>query len=38
MYILLNTAVGGTWPGNPDSTTRFPQYYNIDWVRVYQWQ
>ncbi len=38
MYILLNTAVGGDWPGSPDATTVFPQYYNIDWVRVYYWQ
>ena len=35
-YIILNTAVGGAWPGNPDSTTTFPQYHDIDFVRVYQ--
>ena len=35
-YLILNTAVGGTWPGNPDSTTVFPQYHDIDYVRVYQ--
>lgn len=35
-YIILNTAVGGSWPGNPDSTTVFPQYHEIDYVRVYQ--
>lgn len=35
-YLILNTAVGGTWPGNPDSTTVFPQYHDIDWVRVYR--
>ena len=23
-FILLNLAVGGTWPGSPDSTTTFP--------------
>lgn len=34
-YIILNTAVGGSWPGNPDSTTLFPQYHDIDYVRVY---
>ena len=37
-YLILNTAVGGSWPGNPDSTTVFPQYHDIDWVRVYQRQ
>ncbi|WP_018247634.1 glycoside hydrolase family 16 protein [Orenia marismortui] len=35
-YILLNVAVGGEWPGYPDSTTNFPQKMYIDWVRVYQ--
>ncbi|MGV8084347.1 MAG: family 16 glycosylhydrolase [Coriobacteriia bacterium] len=35
MWICLNTAVGGAWPGSPDSTTVFPQYYDIDYVRVY---
>jgi beta-glucanase (GH16 family) len=35
-YLILNTAVGGAWPGNPDSTTTFPQYHDIDYVRVYQ--
>lgn len=34
-YIILNTAVGGDWPGNPDDTTVFPQYHDIDYVRVY---
>ena len=34
-YLTLNTAVGGTWPGNPDATTVFPQYHEIDYVRVY---
>lgn len=34
-YIILNTAVGGDWPGNPDGTTIFPQYHDIDYVRVY---
>jgi beta-glucanase (GH16 family) len=35
-FILLNLAVGGDWPGNPDATTVFPQDYVIDWVRVWQ--
>jgi beta-glucanase (GH16 family) len=37
-YIILNTAIGGSWPGNPDSTTVFPQFHDIDYVRVYQKQ
>jgi beta-glucanase (GH16 family) len=35
-YLILNTAVGGSWPGNPDSTTVFPQFHDIDYVRIYQ--
>ncbi len=35
-YIILNTAVGGNWPGYPDETTEFPQYHHIDYVRVYK--
>ncbi len=34
-YILLNLAVGGNWPGNPDQTTTFPQQMLVDHVRVY---
>ena len=35
-YMILNTAVGGDWPGSPDAYTTFPQYHYIDYVRVYQ--
>ncbi|HJZ91617.1 MAG TPA: glycoside hydrolase family 16 protein [Gemmataceae bacterium] len=35
-FMILNLAVGGQWPGNPDSTTVFPQTYLVDYVRVYQ--
>ena len=34
-FLLLNLAVGGGWPGNPDSTTTFPQRMLVDYVRVY---
>jgi len=34
-FILLNVAVGGGWPGNPDNTTIFPQTMLVDYVRVY---
>lgn len=34
-FIILNFAVGGDWPGNPDGTT-FPQQMNVKFVRVYQ--
>ncbi|HXM34898.1 MAG TPA: glycoside hydrolase family 16 protein [Pyrinomonadaceae bacterium] len=35
-FIILNLAVGGYWPGNPDGTTVFPQIMQVDYVRVYQ--
>ncbi len=35
-HLLLNLAVGGNLPGNPDATTVFPQEYIVDYVRVYQ--
>ena len=35
-HLLLNLAVGGNFPGDPDSSTVFPQSYVIDYVRVYQ--
>lgn len=37
-YIILNLAVGGTWPGNPDDTTAFEKNarLTVDYVRVYQ--
>jgi beta-glucanase (GH16 family) len=35
MYMLINLAVGGGWPGSPDKTTQFPAKYTIDWVRAY---
>ena len=35
MYLYLNTAVGGIWPGSPDNSTIFPVNYEIDYVRVF---
>jgi beta-glucanase (GH16 family) len=35
-FIIMNVAVGGYWPGNPDATTVFPQFMYVDYVRVYQ--
>ena len=36
MSIVLNTAVGGWFDGEPDETTVFPQHFDIDYVRVYK--
>ena len=35
-FFILNIAVGGNWPGNPDETTLFPQTMEIDYIRVFQ--
>lgn len=35
-FVVLNVAVGGYWPGDPDETTSFPQTMVVDYVRVYQ--
>jgi beta-glucanase (GH16 family) len=34
-FVILNLAVGGSWPGSPDSTTVFPAEMLVDSVRVY---
>lgn len=34
-HLLLNVAVGGNWPGDPDLSTIFPQTMEVDYVRVY---
>jgi beta-glucanase (GH16 family) len=34
-YILINLAVGGDFPGNPDDGETFPQNMLVDYVRVY---
>ena len=35
VFMILNVAVGGTWPGNPDNSI-FPRSMAIDYVRVYE--
>ena len=35
-FIILNLAVGGDWPGNPNASTQFPQRFVFDYVRVYK--
>jgi beta-glucanase (GH16 family) len=34
-FVILNVAVGGAWPGNPDGSSAFPQQMLVDYVRVY---
>ncbi len=35
-FLLLNLAVGGAWPGDPDGSTTTPQRMLVDWVRVWR--
>ena len=35
-FFIFNVAVGGTFPGNPDGSTAFPQHMIVDYVRVFQ--
>ncbi len=37
-FLILNLAIGGDWPGNPDASTVFPQSMLVDYVRVYERQ
>jgi beta-glucanase (GH16 family) len=35
MSLILNLAVGGDYGGDPNSSTVFPQHFDVDYVRVY---
>ncbi|MBY0536988.1 MAG: family 16 glycosylhydrolase [Chitinophagaceae bacterium] len=35
-FFIFNIAVGGNWPGVPDSSTTFPQRMIVDYIRVFQ--
>ena len=35
-FLLLNLAVGGDWPGSPDSSTPFPATMQVDYVRIFK--
>ncbi len=36
MYLLVNLAVGGDWPGAPNKETPFPGSFDVDYIRVYK--
>jgi len=36
MYLIANLSVGGDLPGAPDTSTPFPSYYEIDYIRVWK--
>jgi hypothetical protein len=35
-YVLLNMALGGSWPGDPTTDTTFPCDMALDWIRFYK--
>ncbi|WP_172369631.1 glycoside hydrolase family 16 protein [Sporosarcina jiandibaonis] len=36
LFIYLNTAIGGFWPGEPDPLDDYPKEMLVDYVRVFQ--
>jgi beta-glucanase (GH16 family) len=34
-FFIINLAVGGSWPGSPNSSTPFPSQTQVAYVRVY---
>lgn len=34
-FLIINQAVGGFWPGNPDDNFKTTEYI-IDWIKIYQ--
>ena len=36
MYLIINTAIGGFWPGPPGDATQWPSAMEIDRVRIYE--
>ena len=36
MFLIVNLAVGGSWPGAPDAETVFPSWFEVDYVRAYE--
>lgn len=35
-FLIMNVAVGGLWPGDPNASTSFPQHMIVDYIRVFQ--
>ena len=36
-FLLINLAVGGDWPHDPDASTPFPAEMQVDYVRIYSY-
>lgn len=37
MYLIMNAAIGGFWPGPPGAATKWPSTMEIDRVRIYEY-
>ena len=37
MYLIINTAIGGFWPGPPGEATKWPSVMEIDSVKIYEY-
>ncbi|MDC0429176.1 glycoside hydrolase family 16 protein [Phycisphaerales bacterium] len=37
MYLIINLALGGFWPGPPGEDTKFPSTMEIDHVKIWKW-
>lgn len=35
-FLIINLAIGGSWPGYPTDATLFPQSLHVDYIRVYE--
>lgn len=35
-FFIINLAVGGNWPGSPNTTTTFPQHLVVDYIRAFE--
>ena len=35
-WLAVSMQVGGDWPGDPDGSTPFPAYMDVDYVRVFE--
>ncbi|MFC7371127.1 family 16 glycosylhydrolase [Fictibacillus iocasae] len=36
LFLYMNTAIGGNWPGDPNPKDAYPKEMLIDYVRIYQ--
>lgn len=36
MHLIINLAIGGKWPGSPNSSTIFPANFSVDYVKIYE--